>query len=89
MRPLGVTGRMVAASVLLVAAVAVVFAVLLAAIGDLRGSTRWTDHSVAVLGAAAELQNDLGDFSSASATSSCSERTRTTSGRNRRGASSR
>jgi hypothetical protein len=47
-----------------VAVVAVVFAVLLS-FGDLRGSTRWTEHSVSVLGAAAELQNELGDFSSA------------------------
>ncbi|HEY7631769.1 MAG TPA: PAS domain S-box protein [Thermoleophilaceae bacterium] len=65
MIPRGLSGRMVAASVLLVAVVAVVFTVLLGAIGDLRGSTRWTEHSVFVLGAAGELQNDLGDFGSA------------------------
>ena len=47
----------------LVAVVAVVFAVLLSAIGDLRGSTRLTEHSVSVLAASGELQNNLGDFS--------------------------
>src|SRR3954470_13872554 len=65
MRPRGLTLRMVAASGLLVAVVAVVFSVLLSAIGDLRGSTRLTEHSVSVLAASSELQNQLGDFSTA------------------------
>ncbi len=56
------TARMVTASALLVALVAIVFAVLLSAIGDLRGSTRWTEHSVTVLAVSGELQNELGDF---------------------------
>jgi PAS domain S-box-containing protein len=61
----GLTLQMMAASAALVAVVAVVFTVLLSAIGDLRGSTRWTEHSVAVLGASGELENGLSDvFSS-------------------------
>ncbi|HEX6457375.1 MAG TPA: PAS domain S-box protein [Thermoleophilaceae bacterium] len=61
----GLTAGMIAASSLLVAVVTLVFAVLLWAIGDLRGSTRWTEHSVAVLAASGELQNSLGDLYSA------------------------
>ncbi len=61
----GLTARMIVAGALLLAVVAVVFAVLLSAIGDLRGSTRWTEHSVAVLAASGELQNNLSDLSSA------------------------
>jgi PAS domain S-box-containing protein len=57
------TLRMIIASAVLVAVVAVVFAVLLSAIGDLRGSTRLTEHSVSVLAASGELQNKLGDLS--------------------------
>src|SRR5437764_938864 len=56
---------MVAASALLVVVVAVAFAVLLSAIGDLRGSTRWTEHSVFVLGASTQLQNDVGNLTTA------------------------
>jgi len=56
---------MVAASALLVVVVAVAFAVLLSAIGDLRDSTRWTEHSVFVLGASDELQNDVGNLTTA------------------------
>ena len=68
MRRGGLTARMIAAGALLLAVVAVVFAVLLSAIGDLRGSTRWTEHSVAVLAASGELQNNLSDMSSATRT---------------------
>jgi PAS domain S-box-containing protein len=55
----------VVASIALLVVVGVAFSVLLSAINDLRGSTRWTEHSVAVLAASGELQNDLSDFSSA------------------------
>ena len=65
MRQRGLMFRMVATSALLVAVVGVVFTVLFSAIGDLRGSTRWTGHSVAVLAASGELQNKLSDLSSA------------------------
>ena len=65
MRLRGVTGRMMGASALLVVVVAAAFAVLLSAIGDLRDSTRWTEHSVFVLGASDELQNDVGNLTTA------------------------
>jgi PAS domain S-box-containing protein len=61
-RPRGLTLRIVAACALLVAVLAVVFSVLLSALGDLRGSTSWTEHSVVVLGASGELQNELADY---------------------------
>src|SRR5437764_5229766 len=56
---------MMGASALLVVVVAAAFDVLLSAIGDLRGSTRWTEHSVFVLGASDELQNDVGNLTTA------------------------
>jgi PAS domain S-box-containing protein len=57
----GLTTRMLAVSALLLTLVTITFSVLLSAIGDLRGSTRWTEHSVRVLGASTDLQNELVD----------------------------
>jgi hypothetical protein len=48
---------MLAVSAVPLALVATAFSVLLSAIGDPRGSTRWTEHSVGVMAAASELQN--------------------------------
>ncbi len=61
MRHAGLTTRMLAVSAVLLMLVATTFAVLLSAIGDLRGSTRWTEHSVRVLGASTDLQNELAE----------------------------
>jgi PAS domain S-box-containing protein len=61
----GLTLRMMAASAVLVAVVVAAFSVLFSAIGDLRGSTHWTEHSVSVLAQSGELQNQLGDFGTA------------------------
>jgi len=60
----GLTTRMVAVSAVLLMLVAVAFSVLLSAIGDLRGSTRWTEHSIGVLAASADLQKELVDRAS-------------------------
>ncbi|HKR98180.1 MAG TPA: HAMP domain-containing protein, partial [Candidatus Dormibacteraeota bacterium] len=65
MKRRGLTARMIAVSAVMLAVVATAFTTLLDAIGDLRGSTRWTEHSVGVLAAASELQNVTSDFSSA------------------------
>ncbi|HET8673831.1 MAG TPA: PAS domain S-box protein, partial [Thermoleophilaceae bacterium] len=61
MRRTGLTTRMLAVSAVLLALVAMTFSVLLSAVGDLRGSTRWTEHSVGVLGASTDLQSEFFD----------------------------
>ncbi|HEY1366564.1 MAG TPA: CHASE3 domain-containing protein [Gaiellaceae bacterium] len=65
-RRVGLTGHVVAAAAVLLVCFVVVFGILLRAVGDLRGSVRWTNHSSEVLTAANRLQKDVLDLEASS-----------------------